>query len=223
MTFKTLLGASIVAGSAFGAAMASAVPITFDFSNGKAENAATYQSVVTQSQEAVDLSVTGYTDTLGFVSSSQVSQWSGGLGVRGGGSSNTQVDASWFSNELLKFDFSQDVEIQSISFMFFDSDDSAKVVDYDARFFWDKYVETITKGETKTSNGLSTFTFSDNFFTSLLGVTTADLSDNFTIRSLTVNTKTAVAAVPEPSMIGLLGAGLIGLGLARRRSASISV
>jgi hypothetical protein len=220
MTLKSLLRTSIVAAGALGAAAASAVPITFDFSNGRAENSATFQSVVKQSQGGLNLDVTGYTDTLGFVTSSQVSQWSGGLGVKGGGSSNTQVDASLFSNELLKFDFSQEVEVQSISFMFFDSDDSAKVVDYDAKFFWDKYVETITKGETTTSNGLSTFTFSDNFFTSLLGVTTADLSDNFTIRSLTVNTKTAAAAVPEPSMIGLLGIGLIGLGLARRRSSS---
>src|ERR1044071_7028348 len=98
MTLKNLLGASIVAGSAVCAATASAVPITFDFSNGKAESAATYQSVVKQSLGGLNLSVTGYTDTLGFQSSSQVSQWSGGLGVRGGGSSGTQVDGGLLSD-----------------------------------------------------------------------------------------------------------------------------
>jgi len=123
------------------------------------------------------------------------------------------------SNELLKFDFSQDVEVQSISFTFFDNDDNAKVLDYDVKSFWGTYVETvISKNDTTTSNGLNTFTFSDNFLTSLLGISTTDLSDNFTVRSLTVNTKTTVAAVPEPSMIALLGIGLIGLGMTRRRN-----
>jgi len=45
MKFKTLLKAGVVAGSALAAATASAVPVTFDFSNGKTESNATYRSV----------------------------------------------------------------------------------------------------------------------------------------------------------------------------------
>jgi hypothetical protein len=218
MTFKTLLKAGIVAGSALAAATASAVPVTFDFSNGKTESNATYQNAVNLSQGGVSLGVTGYTEVFGLQSGAQVSQWSGGLGVKGG-ASNTQVDGGLLSNELLKFDFSQDVEVQAISFTFFDSDDNAKVLDYDVKSFWGTYVETvISKNDTTASNGINTFTFSDDFLTSLLGISTTDLSDNFTVRSLTVNTK--AAGVPEPSMIGLLGIGLIGLGMTRRRNTS---
>lgn len=219
MNFKSFLTASILAGTALGAATASAVPITFDFANNASNHNPTYYNTLELSQGGLGLDVTGSKAHWLFgQSSAQVARSVNGLGVRGG-DSNSEVDGE-SGDEILEFDFSQEVEIQSISFMFFDGNDEAEIFDYDARFLWDEYVTTITKNETSTNSGVSSFTFSDNFFTSLLGVGTTDSGDNFTIRSLTVNTKTA-AAVPEPSVIGLLGIGLIGLGLCRRRSSSM--
>lgn len=218
MNFKSLLKAGIVAGGALGAAAASAVPVTFDFANNASKNSPTYYNTLELSQGGLDLDVDGYRDGFWGLSDAQIARSVNGLGVKGG-DTNSEVDGG-NGDELVVFDFSQEVEIQSISFMFFDGNDEAEIIDFDARLFWEKYVETITKDETSTNAGVSSFTFSDNFFTSLLGVGTTDGGDNFTIRSLTVNTKTA-ASVPEPSVIGLLGIGLIGLGMCRRRSSSM--
>jgi hypothetical protein len=221
MKFTNLLKAGVFTFSAVASTIAAAVPITFDFSNGRSDANATYHNNLALSQDGLNLNVTAWTEGLLLTTQGQVSRTANGLGVKGG-SSNTQVDGTLLRDEILRFDFSQEVEIESISFMFFDGDDQAEIYDYDARFFWDSYVETISKNETVTSNGISTFTFSDNFFTSLLGVIASDLTDNFTVRSLTVNTKTpaTTAAVPEPSVVALLGIGMLVLGFVRRRTAA---
>lgn len=215
MTQKNFCKAAVLAVSLLGATAASAVPITFDFANSASANNASFASNMAFSSGGVDLNVSAYAQSWLGWNQTQVSRWSGGLGVRGGESS-TQVDGT-YRNEALIFDFSQDVELTSISFMFFDRNDEAVIKDYDARWFWDQYVTEIEKREVVTdSNGVSTFVFSENVLSSLLGVLALDYNDNFTVYSMTVDS--ARASVPEPSIIALLGIGLIGLGLARRRS-----
>lgn len=218
MSIKSLTKAGIFASSLIGAAAATATPVTFNFSNGAAESNFSYTSTLEQSSGGIDLDVTAYKKNalLGW-KSGYVSQWNSGLGVVGGGS-NTQIDGKTRSEQLV-FDFSQDVALKSISFMLFDDNDQAVVLDYDADHIWDAYVTTIEDHDTKTVNGISTYKFSEGFFTNLLGVLALDSNDNFTVLSMTVDS--VRASVPEPTTVALLGIGLIGLGMARRRSASV--
>ena len=218
MSINSFVRTGLIAASLLGAAIANASPVTFNFSNGASEANATYTNNLGMTNDGLGLSVTAYKNTLLGWKSAYVSQWGSGLGVSGG-SSNTQVDGT-YRNEMLVFDFSEQVSLDSISFMLFDDNDQATILNYDAKNFWDIYVADIDKNDTSTVGGVSTFSFSEDFLTSLLGVLAIDYNDNFTVLSMTVNT--ATAAVPEPSIIGLLGIGLIGLGLARRRSAAIS-
>lgn len=218
MSIKSMTKASIFATSLIGAAVAHATPVTFNFSNGAAENNFSYSNVLEMSSGGIDLDVKAYKATLLGWKSAYVSQWDAGLGVTGGGS-NTQIDGKNRSEELV-FDFSEDVALKSISFMMFDENDEALVLDYDADHFWDIYVTEIERNDTTTANGVSSFTFGESFFSGLFGVLALDYNDNFTVLSLTVDS--ARASVPEPSIIALLGIGLLGLGLARRRSASMS-
>jgi len=218
MSFKTLTNATVLATSLLGAVIAQATPITFNFGNGASEANATYSTNLGGSNGGVDLNVSAYRNTLLGWKSTYVSQWGGGLGVSGG-ASNTQVDGSYRS-EMLVFDFSQAISLDSISFVLFDDNDQATILNYDAKNFWDIYVTDIDKSETATNGGINTFSFTQDLFTSLLGVLALDYNDNFTVLSMTVSTVSA--AVPEPSIIALFGVGLIGLGLARRRSASVS-
>src|ERR1044071_7965333 len=95
MQFKSVVKAGFVAVTVMGAAAASAVPITFDFSNGRSESNATYHNSLALSQSDLNLNVTAATQGLLGTSSAQVARTANGLGVKGG-SSNTQVDGGFF-------------------------------------------------------------------------------------------------------------------------------
>ncbi len=129
----------------------------------------------------------------------QIGQYTGGLGVTNPSDSDHQVDGSGW-NDIVVFDFSQDVILQSVTFSYFGGND-------DFSFFFDNLDDGDLDGIAyNVDTNTNTYTFNSVWNGDLFGIGALDRNDEFKIKSMTVS------AIPLPAALPLYGAGLAVLG-----------
>ncbi len=189
---KKTMTSVVLAFSLAGAANAGI--IDFDFTGGSGQ-AAFY-----------DFTVDGITTTAtatynGFSNSADVTRSGSGIGVNNSWLDSDQIDGSG-REDYLTLSFSNEVELLGFTFGHSDWNDE-----------FDLYVDGSAAGYNfDTDDGLAAFSPS-TFLGSAFTVRANGGNDNFVISSMRIS----VADVPEPGTLALLGLGLAGLGLSRRR------
>jgi len=205
--------------------------ITFDFSSGTG-SAYSYD----YASGGVDLTVTGGQYENGSISSwdwvqqnhhsgywdyAQVTRSSSGLGVDLGKNDQGWIDGGAGTDDVLIFNFSQEVRIVSVVFGNADNSD-------DFRLFGDEF-GLIGEFELSGSHhDRATFTFSGDWVTDQLAFGAIREDDKFRILALNIETVTPsievpgsnlVSGIPEPStwLMVILGFGVT-IGAARRRT-----
>ncbi|VAW90332.1 hypothetical protein MNBD_GAMMA18-633 [hydrothermal vent metagenome] len=171
---------------------ANAAIIQYDFTGGSGN----YSSI--------DFTMSGVTVTAtatynGFSNSANVSRDNHGLGVRNGYLDSSDIDGL-FRNDYLTLTFDNAVSLLGLDFDHDTSNDE-----------FDLYVDGVNVVyNLETTGGWEEFSFGTyvgNSFT----VRANGASDNFVLSGLRVET------VPEPALFALMGFGLLGLGVMRRR------
>jgi hypothetical protein len=144
-----------------------------------------------------------------------VGQYGGGLGVTSHTGDSRQVDGM-NRNDILIFDFDQDVELESVTFTRVDRNDEFRF------FFEDASDDLIDWGGQIDIPGrrLGTYAFALEWVGDQFGIGALDSYDNFFVRGITAN---AVSAVPLPGTLALLLSGMALLGAAGvRRKAQLA-
>lgn len=217
---KMRLAAALVALFASTASHAGYIPVTYDFGSDSLNSATSY--VFTEG--GVTLTVTGYRQN---GSQELVSQNGQGLGVcklSGNPSENCsnsgdgQIDSNDAQEELLFEITGGQLILDKFLFAAFNTSNANR----DNFRFW---VDGVQYGQNAFKPGTNPWNVADNFgpltaYSSFKfrAVAKNDKASSFRITQLDARAKT-MQAVPEPSTLGLLGLGLLGFGVVRRRRA----
>lgn len=198
---KILLGAAIAAVTMFGAISAQA-STTFDFTS-----LGLLLGPFGTTQDGITVGVTGgsFTDG-GTVTPGGVLVGTSVLGIGIlNGLDDPQIDG-FLGNDVAIFNFSEKVELNSVTFGFFNGND-------DFTLFVDVSMDGALEVQGFSfDTGSDTYNFAAGYISDLFGIGARASNDEFTIKSLTVT------AVPLPPAVLLFGGALVGLGwLTRRR------
>jgi len=208
---------------------------TFDFTGGS--------NHISVSEDFVSDDIT-LTVTAGYFNGDSVTEYeytaavghySTGLGVNYSGSDAHYVDGGT-RNDLLIFSFDQTVELESITFSYWDVD-RVWVSTGRRSGYWtwvegdDEFtlftsdpwtnIGTNYNPDSVGQDGVAMYAFDAGWITDTFGVGAYDDNDEFKVRSLTV--KAIESGVPEPAtwLMMIMGFGLVGLA-SRRRSAAVA-
>ncbi len=198
-----MLAASLIAGTVSAASAA-----TFDFS-GRGGLATSHSFT----SDGIDLTVTAGTFTTSnggtVTEGALVGRYAAGLGVTSHFGDSRQVDGM-NNNDILIFEFGQDVELESVTFTRVDRNDEFRF------FFEDATDDLIDWGGQVDIPGrwIGTYAFALEWVGDRFGIGALQNFDNFYVKGVTAN---SVSAVPLPGSLAMLLSGLAIFGMAGMR------